>query len=76
MDLLVIIRLCLGFPGSSVVKSLPAKAGDVRSIPELGRFPGEGNGNPFQYSCPGDPLDRGAWQAIVHGITKSQIPLK
>ena len=70
------LRLCLGFPGSSVVKSLPANAGDVGSIPELGRLPGEGNGNPLQYSCLENPLDRGAWQAVVHGVTKSQTPLK
>ena len=69
-------RLCLGFPGSSVVKSLPASAGDVDLIPELGRSPGEGNGDPLQYSCPGNPMDRGAWRAIVHRVTKSQTPLK
>ena len=69
-------RLCLGFPGSSVVKNLPANAGDAGSIPELGRFPGEGNGDPLQYSCLGNPMDRGAWWAIVHRVTKSQTPLK
>ena len=65
----------MGFPGGSVVKNLPANAGvagDVGSIPELGRLPGEGNGNPLQYSCPGNPTDRGAWQGIVHGVTKGQ----
>ena len=41
----------------------------------LGRFPGEGNGNPLQYSCLGNPIDRGAWRAIVHGVTKSQTRL-
>ena len=45
---------------------------DMVSIPRSGRFPGEGNGNPLQYSCLEDPMDRGAWQAIVHGVTKSQ----
>ena len=56
-----------------VVKNLPANAGDIRdagSIPGLGRFSGEGNGPPFQYSCLENPMDRGAWQAIVHEIIK------
>ena len=58
-----------------VVKNLPANAGDVRDmglIPGSGRFPGEGNGNPLQYSCLENPMDRGAWQATVHGVAKSQ----
>ena len=62
-----------GFPGGSGVKDLPANAGDagdVGSIPGSGRPPGGGNGNPLQYSCPGNPMDRGEWQATVHGITK------
>ena len=46
-------------------------AGDPGSVPGSGRSPGEGNGNPLQYSCLGDPVDRGAWQAIVHRVTKS-----
>ena len=57
-----------------MVKNPPANAGDTRdvgSIPGSGRFPGEGNGNPLQYSCLGNPMDRGAWQATVHGISKS-----
>ena len=57
-------------PGGSVVKNLPGNAGDSGSIPGSGRFPGEGNGNPLQYSCLGNPMDRGAWQAMVHGVTK------
>ena len=64
-----------GFQGGSVVKNPPANAGDIRdpvSIPGLGRSPGEGNGNLLQYSCLENPMDRGAWQATVHGITKSQ----
>ena len=61
----------MGFPGGSVVKTLPANAGDVGSNPGLGRSPGEGNGNPLQYSCLGNPMDRGAWWATVHGVTKS-----
>ena len=60
----------MGFPGGSIVKDLPAKAGDVGSIPGLGRSPGEGNGNPLQYSCLENPMDRGAWQATVYGVTK------
>ena len=60
----------MGFPGGSVVKNLPAHAGDVGLIPGLGRFPGEGNSNPLQYSCLGNPMDRGAWQATILGVTK------
>ena len=63
----------LGFPGGSVVKNLPANARDIRdadSIPGLGRSPGEGNGNPLQYSYPENPMDRGTWQATVHKVTK------
>ena len=52
-----------GFPGGSAVKNLPASTGDAGSISGLGRFPGEGNGNPLQYSCLGSPLDRKAWKA-------------
>ena len=58
-----------------VVKNPPANAGDPRvtgSIPGLGRSPGEGNGNPFQFSCLENPMDRGAWRATVHGVAKSQ----
>ena len=57
-----------------VVKNLPANAGDARgmgSIPGLGRFPGEGNGNPLQYSCLENPMERGAWRAIVHRVAKN-----
>ena len=60
----------LGFPGGSVVKNLPANAGEVGSIPGSGRSPGEGNGNPLQYSCLENPRDRGAWQATVHGVAE------
>ena len=62
--------LSLGFPGGPVVKNPPANAGDVGLTPGLGRSPGVGNGNPLQYSCLGNPMDRGAWWAIVHGVTK------
>ena len=53
-----------------MVEYPPASAGDVGSIPGLERSPAEGNGNPFQYFCLGNPIDRRAWQAIVHGVTK------
>ena len=56
-----------GFPGGSVVKNLPANAGDTGSIPGLERSPGGQNGNPLQYSCLENPMDRGARQATVHG---------
>ena len=61
-----------------VIKNLPANARDTRdagSIPELGRSPGVRNGNPFQYSCLENSMDRGAWWATVHGATKSQTQL-
>ena len=57
------------------VKNLPANAGDIRdssSIPGSGRSPGKGNGNPLQYSFLENPMDRGAWRTVVHGVTKSQ----
>ena len=59
-----------GFPGGSLVMNLPANAGALGSSPGLGRSPGEGNGNLLQYSCPENPMDRGAWQAAVHGATE------
>ena len=59
-----------GFPGGSVVKNLPASAGDEGSIPESGRSPGGGNSNPFQYSCLGNPIGREAWQATVHDVAE------
>ena len=58
-----------------VLKNSPANAGNIRdmgSIPGLGRSPGGGHGNPLQYSCLENPVDRGAWQATVHGVAKSQ----
>ena len=58
-----------------MVKNLPAsagEAGDTGSIPGLGESPGEGNGNPLQDSCLGNPVDRGAWWATVHGVAKGQ----
>ena len=58
-----------------MVKIPPANAGDAGSISGSGRAPGEGNGNPFQYFCLGNPTDRGAWQALVHGVEKSWTQL-
>ena len=60
----------MSFPGGSVVKNSPANAGNLCSISRLGRSPGEGNGNPLQYSCLGNAMDRGAWQATVQEVTK------
>ena len=62
----------LGFPYGSVGKESACNAGDLSSIPRSGRSTGERNGCPLQYSCPEYPMDRGAWQATVHGVTKSQ----
>ena len=60
-----------GFPGGLVVKNLPVNAGDTGLIPSSGRCPGEGNGNPLQYSCLENPLERRAWQPAIHRVTKS-----
>ena len=59
-----------GFLGGSVVKNLPVNTGDSGSIPGLRRSHGQGNGNPVQYFCLGNPIDRGVWWAIVHGAAK------
>ena len=70
--------MCRAFQLALVVKDLSANAADVRnsgSIPGSGRSPGEGNGNPLQYSCLESPMDRGAWWAIVHRAAKSQTQL-
>ena len=61
----------MGIFGGSAVKNLPTGAGDSGSIPESGRFPGEENGSPLQYSCMENPMDIGSWPAIVHGVTES-----
>ena len=53
-----------------MVKNLPVSAGDVSLIPGSGRSPGEGNGNPLQYTCLGNSMDRGVWWGIVHGVAK------
>ena len=63
------------FTGGSVVKNPLVIAGDAHSIPRSQRSPGEGNGNPFQYSCLDNSMNRGAWWAIVHGVAKSQTQL-
>ena len=64
-----------GFPGGSEVKASACNAGELGSIPGLGRSPGEENGNPLQYSCLENPMDRGALWAIVHRVAKSQTRL-
>ena len=65
----------MGFPSGAVVKNPSANAGDASLIPGLGRFLGGGNGNLFQYSCPENPMDRGAWRAIIHGVAESRTRL-
>ena len=60
----------MAFPVGSLVKNPPANAGDMGSIPWSGRSSGEGNGSPLQYSCLGNSMDRGAWQAIAHRVAK------
>ena len=65
-----LLSLTAGFPGGSVVKNPPANAEDTDLIPGSGRFPGEGNGNLFQYSCLENPMDRRAWKATAHGVQR------
>ena len=68
----------MGSPGDSVAKNLSAiakDAGDMGSTPGLGRSAGGGNGNPLQYHCLENPMDRGAWRATVHGVANSRVPL-
>ena len=65
----------MGFPGGLAVKNLPDNAGDAGLIRRSGRSPGEGNGNPLQYTCLENLMDRGAWWAAVHGIAKSWAQL-
>ena len=71
----LIIYLSLGFPRGSDSKESACNAGDWNSIPGLGRSAGEGNGYPFQYSCLENSMDKGAWQATVHRVAKSQTQL-
>ena len=61
----------MGLPGGSDGKNYACNAGDPSSVPELGRSSGEGNGYPLQYSCLENPMDRGAWKAMVHKVSKS-----
>ena len=63
------------FPGGSEVKASACNAGDLGSIPGLGRSPGEGNGNPLQYSCLENPMDGGVWWSVVHGVVTSRTRL-
>ena len=67
--------MTLGFPGGSDGKEPACNTGDLGSIPVSGKFPGEGRGYPLQYSCLGNPMDRGAWGSIVHGVAESQTQL-
>ena len=67
---------CSIVPGGSEVKASACNAGDLGSIPGLGRSPGEENGNPLQYSCLENPMDGGAWWAAVHGVAKSLTRLR
>ena len=72
---LILSMNTLGFPGGAVAENPLANAGDSRdagSIPGSGRSPGEGNGYPLQYSCLENPMERGAWQARVYGVTQSR----
>ena len=66
----------MGFPGGSDGKESPCSAGDPGSIPGSGRSPGERKDYPLQYSCLKNPMDRGAWQATVHGVAKSRKRLR
>ena len=69
-------HLCgLVFPGGSDGKASDYHAGDMGSVPELGRSPGEGNDNPLQYPCLENPMDRGAWWATVRGVARSRTRL-
>ena len=74
MDIWVVFFVAVvnsGLSSCSVVKNLPGATGDTGSIPGLGRSPGGENGNPLQYSCQDNPMDREAWQALVYGVAKS-----
>ena len=74
-NICVLIANKLDFPGGSDGKETTYNAGDPGLITESGRSPGGGNGNPLQYSCLGNSMDREAWRATVHGVTKSWTPL-
>ena len=66
------MQSCMPHPGGSDSKESACNVGNLASIPGSGRFPEEGNGSPLQYSCLENPMDRGAWPATVHGVTKSR----
>ena len=74
-DLIVLPSALEGFPGSSDGKESTCNAGDPGSIPGLGKSPGEENGNPLQYSCLENSMGRGAWWAIVHGVTCAELDM-
>ena len=74
--MMVYIYIYVDYAGSSAGKESSCNAGELGSIPGSRRSPGEENGIPLQYSCQQNPLDRGAWRAIVHEVTKSQTGLK
>ena len=71
----MLLTLIICFHGGSTGKESALTSGDLGSIPGLGRSPGEGNGNPLQYSCLDNSMDRGAWRATVYGVKKSQTQL-
>ena len=73
--MITLLSLFPGFPGDSNGKESACNAGDLGLIPGLGRSPGEGNGNPLQYSCLKNSMDSRAWQAPVHGVAKSRARL-
>ena len=72
----VCVCVCGDFPGSSVGKESVCNTGDTGSVPELGRSHGEGHGNPLQYSCLENCMNRGAWHAIANGVAESRTRLK
>ena len=75
MGFWVALLTLTGFPGGSNGKESACNVGDPGSVPGSGRSTGEGNGNPLQYSCLENPMDRGAWEAAVHGVAKSRTRL-
>ena len=76
LDILAKARVTEGFPGGSEVKVSACNSGDLGSIPGSGRSPGKGNGNPLQYSCLENSMDRGGWWATIYGVAKSWTYLK
>ena len=73
MHIFAFVSVSLAFPGGPNSKTSARNVGDLGLIPGSGRFSGERSGNPLQYSCLGNPMDRGAWQTTVHGVMKSQM---